>query len=551
MYTPVIAFVNAVRNRWRRRSSPPLASTIHPYAVETVAGSGAVTLGALSLLDLLSGTSILAWAGVGVRAVPVGCAAALIAAGVALRHAAFGRKHRAILSAGLLVAVASLAAVFEVLGVPYAALGTAASSRGVPWISLATVFCSIVVALVVACRVANDRASIDDLREATLVPALAVCSLCAVAAAIGISVTSRAEQRVFMNPVVAAGFVLLLVPAAFAMSRARRLDACEATRTSEWYSISVAVLGMVLTTAIWGAAVRVDASAGRRRSARVGTAVAAALTRELAHAEAVLRALWMQRAGLDAENWRAAVDASVSALSAIHGVEERGPDGRPTWRWLRIEDVDAPADPPSRAAVAVVWPTTLAREWSSAASAVDGTTLHAVLAPRLVLAAMDGATGTSGDDEAWLCTVVLANGERRTDGLEAVAVPLGTEGRLSLVVRRRDGRLLESTAPHWLLLIGIVATSSLSFSVRQTSRIRSSLDAARSSGMAALAASRRFHALFQSLPDATLVVDERGRIVEVNDMASVLFGVKSSDLVGTEIETLMPERFRAALRSHR
>jgi PAS domain S-box-containing protein len=55
-----------------------------------------------------------------------------------------------------------------------------------------------------------------------------------------------------------------------------------------------------------------------------------------------------------------------------------------------------------------------------------------------------------------------------------------------------------------------------------------------------------FRALVDSAPDATILTDQDGRIVLVNQQAEKLFGYRSDELVGSLIELLVPERYRAA-----
>ena len=52
----------------------------------------------------------------------------------------------------------------------------------------------------------------------------------------------------------------------------------------------------------------------------------------------------------------------------------------------------------------------------------------------------------------------------------------------------------------------------------------------------------RFQALFESVPDAILTVDQRGHIGLVNAAAERAFGYPRADLVGRNIESLVPER---------
>ena len=60
-----------------------------------------------------------------------------------------------------------------------------------------------------------------------------------------------------------------------------------------------------------------------------------------------------------------------------------------------------------------------------------------------------------------------------------------------------------------------------------------------------------FERLFACLPDGLVVVDGEGRILEANPKIESLFGYACSELLGSPIETLIPERFRSAHAGHR
>jgi protein-histidine pros-kinase len=60
-----------------------------------------------------------------------------------------------------------------------------------------------------------------------------------------------------------------------------------------------------------------------------------------------------------------------------------------------------------------------------------------------------------------------------------------------------------------------------------------------------------FEGLLESAPDAMVIVDQGGIVLQVNSQTENLFGFTRNEMLGKTVETLVPERYRGAHVGHR
>ena len=113
---------------------------------------------------------------------------------------------------------------------------------------------------------------------------------------------------------------------------------------------------------------------------------------------------------------------------------------------------------------------------------------------------------------------------------------------LDLVARRADG----TTFPVDIMLNPLkhLAEPMVLAVVRDMTDIRALEEALRQARAA-------FEEFYEQPPDATILVDENGKIDRVNEAAEVMFGFSRERMIGQSIEMLVPEHFRDRHVAHR
>ena len=189
---------------------------------------------------------------------------------------------------------------------------------------------------------------------------------------------------------------------------------------------------------------------------------------------------------------------------------------------------------------------------------MDGTTLRDLLDVVPVGVAAIASTGTV---EVWNAAAARIFGWSTEDVVgkaPPVEIPLATDpADVEIQCHRKDGGRLDlqirtipwrnSAGNHLGSLFLFADVTSRHAAERAVRELTAQGEDARSSAREHM----RFRELLEAAPDAIIEVDQEGRIVLLNKATEVLFGYSREELLGQQVEMLVPQEVRAGHHLHR
>lgn len=116
------------------------------------------------------------------------------------------------------------------------------------------------------------------------------------------------------------------------------------------------------------------------------------------------------------------------------------------------------------------------------------------------------------------------------------------------VLHLNASRIIQKTLQEELILLAIADVTEQTAAKRKIEERNNELTEAR---VLAKREADKFREFLESAPDAIVIVNKDGKIQIVNSNAEKLFGYKRADIIGKELELLIPSRYKNILRGYR
>lgn len=118
------------------------------------------------------------------------------------------------------------------------------------------------------------------------------------------------------------------------------------------------------------------------------------------------------------------------------------------------------------------------------------------------------------------------------------------EIRIDSLIIASNFILLNGLISLFLDQFGLTLRRALTAALEREGELQNEVNVRKQAEEALRASQTKFQGLFDSSPDAIIVADREGQIVQVNAQTEALFGYQADELLGQPLEILLPSRFQ-------